>query len=484
MSELQRKATEGAGWIFGLRIGDHLLSIVRNILLARLLAPNDFGLLSIAAVTLSGLEAFSRTGIEEALVQQEDPRPALDTAFTLQVIRGLVLAAIAVLAAPLVSRFFSEPTVVPILQVLGVTLVIDGLRNPGAVYFRRHLNFSKITRLELTSAGCATAVALVVAAVYRSVWALVVFRVVESAIYTFLTYRLHPYRPGLSLDSDHVARLFTFGKWLFLLGILHFATKQADDLLIAKIAGTTALGFYVMAFRFADLVTRVTTKVASSVAFPAFSSLESLDRMRRGLEKTVGSLALVSFPLAGLIVSAGPAFVDLALGEQWLPMITALQVLAVAQLVESLVLESHFMALGKPKLKFGIRAVRTAFMYLFIFPLTSRWGLAGAATAVLVGQVAGFLTWVRWTRRELDFSLGRIARMLGAPFSGAVLATVFTVALDVLTALPGFVDLAVLGLTFTVFYVAIEALLWRRYRLGQVGALVGALRQIRRSSRK
>jgi len=116
---LSQRVVHAGFWAFVLRIISRLFGLARTIVLARLLAPNDFGLYGIALLSLSALETFSRTGFEQALIQKkEDIKPYLDTAWTVQVIRGFVLASILVLGAPLVGAFFGEPRAVLLVRVL------------------------------------------------------------------------------------------------------------------------------------------------------------------------------------------------------------------------------------------------------------------------------------------------------------------------------------------------------------------------------
>ena len=140
---LSQKIIYGGVWVFSLRLINRLFEVIRIIVLARLLAPEDFGLFGLALFAMSALEAFSQTGIQAALIQKkENIEGYLDTAWTMQAIRGAILALILFIIAPYVSIFFGQPVTL-ILRALGVSVLINGFANIGIIYFPKELEFHK-----------------------------------------------------------------------------------------------------------------------------------------------------------------------------------------------------------------------------------------------------------------------------------------------------------------------------------------------------
>ena len=139
----QRTIRSGA-WAFALRITEQGFGLVRLIILARVLAVNDFGLLGIALLAMMTLETFSQTGFQAALIQKKERTEGyLDAVWTVSALRGLVLFVILFFAAPYVAIFFDTPVATPIIQVIAVTSLLQGLTNIGVVYFRKELEFKK-----------------------------------------------------------------------------------------------------------------------------------------------------------------------------------------------------------------------------------------------------------------------------------------------------------------------------------------------------
>ena len=141
---LSKRVIRGGVWVLALRILNRSLGFIRTIILARLLAPADFGLLGIAMLSISTLETFSQTGFQTALIQKKDNIESyLDTAWTVSAIRGLLLFLILFLSAPIIAEFFNSPQAVLIIRVVALSTLLSGLRNIGVVYFQKELEFKK-----------------------------------------------------------------------------------------------------------------------------------------------------------------------------------------------------------------------------------------------------------------------------------------------------------------------------------------------------
>ena len=141
---LTSRVVKGGAWVFAGKMAGRGLQLVKMVVLARLLVPEDFGLFGIVMLALAAMETFTQTGFHTALIQKKDDiEQYLDTAWTVQVVRGLVLAAALFLSAPLFAWFFDEPRVVPLLQALSAIEVLRGLSNIGTVYFEKELEFRK-----------------------------------------------------------------------------------------------------------------------------------------------------------------------------------------------------------------------------------------------------------------------------------------------------------------------------------------------------
>jgi lipopolysaccharide exporter len=393
----QRTVRSGA-WAFALRITTQLFNIARLIILARVLAPDDFGLLGIALLAMMTLEAFSQAGFQQALIQQkEDIKDYLDAAWTVMLLRSLVLFAVLFFAAPYVATFFEAPQATTIIQVIGISLLLGGVGgvggfvNIGVLYFQKELEFNKefIYRASGTLADFVVAVAAVL--ILKSVWALVFGLLAGAVVRLIVSYFIHPYRPHLSSDWGKARELFGFGRWILGSSILVFLITQGDDIFVGKLLGVTMLGFYQMAYLISNAPATEITHVISQVTFPAYSKLQdNLPGLREGFLKTLQLTAFMSIPLAGGIFILAPEFTTIFLGEKWMPMVPAMQALALAGLVRSIgaAIGPVFYAVGKPEIVTRWQPVRLAVLAALIYPFTAKWGILGTSIAVFLSNLA------------------------------------------------------------------------------------------------
>jgi O-antigen/teichoic acid export membrane protein len=327
-NSLSQKVVRGGIWVFALRIVGRIFDLIRIVILARILVPYDFGLMGIALLTVAILETFSQTGFQEALIQKKNNiETYLDAAWTVLILRGLLLFAILSLIAPYAAVFFKVPQARPIIQVIGLSLLLGAFSNIGVIYFQKELEFNKQFVYQLSGTLADFIVAVSAALILRSVWALVFGLLAGAVVRLIVSYLIHPYRPHLSFDLKKTKELFGFGKWVLGSSILIFLITQGDDIFVGKLLGATMLGFYQMAYRISNMPATEITHVISQVTFPAYSKFQdNIPKLREAYLKVLQVTAFLSFPIAGLIFVLAPDFTKIFLGEKWMPMVPAMQV--------------------------------------------------------------------------------------------------------------------------------------------------------------
>ena len=385
---LSKKVVRGGIWVFALRITSRGLGFIRTIILARLLAPSDFGLLGIAMLAASTLDAFSQTGFQSALIQKKDDVGAyLDVAWTTLAIRGVFLFFILFLTAPVIAKFFNSTQAELVIMVIAVNMLITGFGNIGIVFFQKELEFKKQFTYEFSATIVDLIVSISLAFILRNVWALVWGGMAKNITRFFLSYILHSYRPRIRFDKDKFRDLFGFGIWITGSTILIFLVTQGDDIFVGKMLGVTALGFYQMAYLLSNLPSTEIADVISRVTFPVYSRLQDdLTKLREAYLKVLQVTAYISIPLAGGIFILSYEFTQIFLGEKWLPMVPAIQILALAGLIGSISATTRpiFHGIGKPKVDTTWQITRLFVLVAVIYPLIIRWGISGAAIAVLI----------------------------------------------------------------------------------------------------
>jgi O-antigen/teichoic acid export membrane protein len=389
-SPLLKRVLKAGYWMFGLRALDKFVRIVRITVLARLLSPDDFGLFGIALLALSLVESLSQTGFDDALVQREgDVRPYLSTAWSLQVIRGLLLAVVLYVVAPWVAAFFEEPAATPLLRVLGLNAVLLGLTNSGVACFRKELQFHK--QFAYISSGTFVDLGISIWAAFalRNAWALVIGMMAGNAVRTMVSHLLaSPVR--FRIERDKAAPLIRFGRWIWGARIAHYALNEGDDIFVGKLLGTDTLGIYRMAYLYGNLPATEITHVISAITFPAYSRLQhNAAKLREAFLRTLRVTLFISTPFAVGIILVTPAFVRLVLGtgpeNPWLPMVVPMQILAAWGFIRSIGATTGpvFQGVGRPDIITKLGFLKLAVLAALIYPLTVRWGLEGTSLAVV-----------------------------------------------------------------------------------------------------
>ncbi len=385
---LYQKVIRGGFWTFFLRAISQLLYLIKIIVLARLLSPSDFGLFGIALLSLSALETFSQTGFDRALIQKRgDIKSYLNSAWTIEIIRGIIIAMILFFISSYVATFFNAPKVISILRIIGLAVIIKSLTNIAIVYFQKELEFKKFFKYQFLGAFFDAFVTIGIAVVFQSVWALVIGLLAGNLVKLIMSYKIDPYRPKLEFDLLKLKELWGFGKWVLGSSMLVFLVTHGDDIFVGKLLGITALGFYQMAYLISNAPATEISNIISQVAFPAYSKLQNnISRFRDACLKTLQFMLLLSFPIASIIFVLGYDFVIIFLGKKWIPIAPIMQVLIIAGLMRSIaiIFGYAFYALRKPKIDTKIQTIRFFILSISIYPFAVNWGMLGIAYSVLL----------------------------------------------------------------------------------------------------
>ncbi len=388
---LSQKVVKGGFWVFFLRIINRGFGLIRLIILARILSPNDFGLMGIALLTMATIETFTQTGFQVALIQKkEDIESYLDSAWTVLLLRGFILFIILYFIAPYVAIFFNAPEAKPIIRVIGFSVLFQAFTNIGVTYFKKELEFNKEFIYQLSGTLADFIVAVTAVLILKNVWALVFGLLAGNTARLIASYFIHPYRPHLDFNLGKAKELFGFGRWILGSSILLFLFSQGDDIFVGKLLGVTMLGFYQIAYRISNAPATEITHVISQVTFPAYSKLQdNLPGLREGYLKTLQLTALTSIPLAGGIFILAPEFTTIFLGDKWLPMVPAMQALVLLGLARSMASTTIpvLYAVGKPEIDTRWAIIRLVILATLIYPLTMHWGILGTSIAVFLSYL-------------------------------------------------------------------------------------------------
>lgn len=437
-SEWSSKARSGSRWIvvaFGL---GQLVRLGTNITLAALLFEEAFALMAVVSAVMMGFAMFSDIGLQQNVIQSSrgDEPAFLNTAWTLQVIRGLLLGALAALMAwPLASFYGSNDPIAHelkwLIPIVALTALFDGLKSPAVLTAARHLQVANLIRIEVGVTVLNTLIILTLAWYTRSVYALAISAAVSAAVHTASTYIfLSSSRPRFTLESAALRSIFSFGKWIFLSTVLYFLAMQLDRLTFAAVYPLAEVGVYSIAAGLAMMVPTVVGKLQSAVVFPYYSRL--LDQgmaLPEAFKKAKEPILVALTYVVVLLITGAESFFSLAYDERYANAASFLQVLSLGVWFSSLagLYGTAFLAKGLSRWLAIASAVKVgAFVLLFatlsLFESTLFMGLvvvlASEVIAAAVSRLFGYRLGLKEFKSELLLLLGLVA--LSAACLGAL----------------------------------------------------------------
>lgn len=386
-----KEAIKGATWTGGVRVFTRAISFARTLILARLLTPTQFGFFGITAIFVALLEIFTETGINIFLIQKnENIDRYINTAWIVSIVRGTIISIIIYFSASPIASFFNTKEVNDLLIIASIIPVIRGFINPSVAKFVKELAFKRefYYRTSVYFVESISGLILVFALndVSGLVWGLVIGAVFEVG-YSFLF--AHP----TPLPRFHKIYLFEIvgkGKWLTFTGIFSYLYHNVDDIVVGKLLGAGALGYYDMAHKLSLLPMTEVSDVVMKVTLPLFVKMsDDTKRMKRAFIRSFIAMSFFVIPVSLILFVFSEQVITIVLGEQWLAASNLLRVLAIFGAIRALSLSilPPFYAKQKQEIVTYINLVGFIGLSVTIVPFVSLWGLVGAAYSSLLGLI-------------------------------------------------------------------------------------------------
>ncbi len=400
---LTRKTVIGTAWLLLWRVVTRSLGLVSTLVLARLLVPADFGLVAMATTFSAGVEALSQLGLQDALVRRrEDGFDLHHTAFTLQLGRAVVTAAVIAAGAPAAARWFAEPRLLPVVLVLAGVTVLNGLENVGMAEYRRAMRFDAQFKVNLATrlAGFFTTIACALA--WQSYWALMAGIVLATASRIVMSYRMHPFRPHLRLTRWRELGRFSF--WTWATAAVSLVWDRCDPFVLGPVFGPAKLGLYVLAMEIAFLPMTELIAPASDALFSAFSQAQKDgDSSLHHAPEAAGIILLGVAPMVLSVSAASGPVIEVLLGTKWADAWPIVSVLTWACIFSpySFICSMAMVANGRVRRNFGINVIVAAIKLITLLvtvSLTADPVIIGAITAACIAaESVIFLVLLRGT---------------------------------------------------------------------------------------
>ncbi len=319
---LKQRVLHSGMWVianYGMQQG---LRFVSNLILTRLLFPEAFGLVGIVQVIMLGINLLSDLGISTSIIQHKkgEDEEFLNTAWTLQVVRGVFLFLVAVAVSHPFAEFYHQPMLAQLLPVVALSMLIQSFRSTKMDVANRTLNMKRNILIDMCAYVLGVVTTILVAWKYHSVWALVVGGVLNSIISTWASHYMLPgHTNRFAWHHASFLDIFHLGKWFFLSSMLTFFSGEGSRLIVGKLLDVRTLGFYTLATMLVSIFWQMISQLVSNILLPAYSEIirQQPERLHAVLTKTRLYMVLPGYMVAIIMALFGQEIVDLLYDERY-----------------------------------------------------------------------------------------------------------------------------------------------------------------------
>jgi len=384
MPNLRQQAMSGVLWSTILKFSKQLVGFTVKMVLARLLMPEEFGLIAMVSVFITIASMIAEGGFGMALIQTEAlTNRDIETVFTINVALGLCFAGGLWLAAPWISTFYGEPALTEVMRVLCFMVLLHQLSAIHRNLFTRDMGFRKLTAGSLPAQMVAGTVGIGMALAGFGVWALVAYSLSAASFSVVALWILSPWKPRFGFSMDSARRLFSFSAWAFLQRVFNILFQNLYVLVIGKVFTATNLAFYQRAQALRRLPVQSVFEVFNRVTFPLMSRVQNdPKRFQKAFMKILMLFCWVIYPGMGLLAAVSEPLIAVLIKEKWLPAAPYLKILCATAFVMPVNMHtmSSLTGRGRADLSFKLGMVGKAFTVvniLITLPFGVIWMLIG-----------------------------------------------------------------------------------------------------------
>jgi PST family polysaccharide transporter/lipopolysaccharide exporter len=389
------------------------MGLVRTMILARILAPGDFGLMAIVMSVLAVLSSLTDIGVQQSIIRHPEgnKREYLNIAWWIQVARAAGLFIAAFLIAPTICRFYGKPELLNLLRVSFLVVIFNGFTSPRLYLLDKEFRFVKALCLMQGGSLLGTVVAIILAFYMQSVWILVIAQLVQTGVQCLLSHILCPFRPMLKIDREYLKDVLNFGRGMAGLSFLTIISMQTDVFVLGKLLPSEQVGMYALARSLAEQTELLYSRTIGRVLLPAFAEKQN-DKMAlsSAVVRILKSILLFGVPLSVLFALGAKTILSVIYGAQYSVVAVPFALLCFTILfrVQKHLFGTILMAIGKPHLHRRFTIIMVILIICLIYPGVSLFGVTGAAGVLLISTIITVLLQIVGVRRIICFDFKAI----------------------------------------------------------------------------
>ena len=420
---LKKKVVNGVIWNGLERFGTSFFLFISNLILARLLSPDDFGCIGMLMVFISISNAIVDGGFGAAIIQKKvTMHTDLSTTFIWNCIISILLYLLLFFTAPLISSFYNMQSLSLILRVQGLMLLFNGLSIIKRCILQKELKFKKLAKINLVSTIAGTVLAVICAYIGLGVWSIVAKLLATSIMVCVALWMFSKWTPTMDFSITSLKSLFRFGSFVFLESITSSIYRNFISLIIGKKFSPSTLGYFTQAKKLEDVPRFTITSIISNISFPAFSKIQD-DQVKliNAYRKSLRLISYTNFTLTVLLILIAKPLVLILFTKKWLPSVSFFQIICFYGLFMSFIdlNQGLLKALGKGSLLFSISIVRRTIAIILMI-LGSYWGIKGLLSGYILGQAVSFVMMSYPLKNLIGYGLKQLIQDMAPSFSLSV----------------------------------------------------------------
>ena len=405
--ELSSRTKSGLKWNTSLKIVSQILRFVIGIFLARILDPIDFGIMAIGHMVIHYTNSLSDFGFINALVQKKNLRTVhINSVFTLNLTISILLCIVIIVSSKYIGLFFNSPESGRVLLFMSSLFILRTFRDVYMALLRRHVLFKSVATVGLIENSSTSFIALGLALIGLRYWSLVWATILSTLLAGLLLASQTKEKPRLQYSHKAMREIYSFGLWNFLRAQLFFINQFITQLIVGKLFGPIALGYFEKSHQLASTPRESIAAQINAVMFSSFSRLQTdTEKLKQWFLKIVLMETILVVPILIGIIAVAEQFIIVVLGEKWAPSILPLQILSagiIFQIFNGLVAALN-VGIGQYKNQTFRELPGTIFFLALCLPL-ARWGINGIAVCYTVSMIFISIITLRLSQRNLQFN--------------------------------------------------------------------------------
>jgi O-antigen/teichoic acid export membrane protein len=420
---IQHRAVKGGIWMFGSTLLGYGSFALTFWVLARLIAPDDYGLIGILSTYTIIIFQLSELGLGAAIIQKADLNPIhISTVFWSNLVLGIALCVISISAAPLVGNFFHSNILISAFSLTSITIILYSLSVVQRSLLSRSLTFKKIAIAEGLSSGSFLLVTSTLAFFGTGIQSFVIGLLVRGLIFSSMLWKLNSWRPKFVWNYSAFLEMARFGKWVVTTSITNQLYVNIDYLFVGRFLGPSILGYYTLAYQLMSYPRLAILPILTRIAFPVLSLLQKDDiSFLRMYSRMIYLISLFMFPLFSLLIVVTPDFIMGVFGAKWIPSILPLQILCISGIAYSLTGPTIMVCQAKGRSDLGAKQfiIRTIILPICLF-IGVRYGMVGVAITVSVFASLSTIFFQRWVNNLIGINFTDFAKLILPAMQGSL----------------------------------------------------------------